>query len=79
MVRPKTHQEYATFSFTHTQLSSLTLLHDGENVVFTDLNLENTYHKLAKDDVLACAIGLNGKNLSERLTYEFACEEYVIA
>jgi hypothetical protein len=55
------------------------MLCDGKNIILSDLGLEQTYRRLAADDELACEIAHAGKELVSRLTFQYACEEYIIA
>jgi len=55
------------------------LLHEGKNIVVSDLDLEQTHRRLIADDALAYEIAQAGKTLVSRLTLQYACEEYVIS
>ncbi|WP_263408899.1 glycosyl transferase family 90 [Terriglobus tenax] len=54
-------------------------LRDRENVIFTDLDLETTYDWLRNNDAEASRIAMAGRQVAARLTYEYACEEYLVA
>lgn len=53
-------------------------LRDGESIVLTDLDFEQTFRHLARTDGECHRISQCGRRLAERLSYQFACEEYVI-
>jgi hypothetical protein len=54
-------------------------LRDGENIIMSDLDLGRTFRRLTENDAIVREVAQAGKKLASRLTYEYACRDYVIS